>query len=81
MSEDICRALHDAVVQAIPDAQVKATGGGGHYRLVVVSPVFAGKNTLQKQRLVYKAIGPLMHGDSAPVHAIDALETRVPEGP
>ena len=75
---DLCRALSEAITQAIPDAQVEATGGGGHFTLVVVSKEFEGKNTLAKQRMVYKAIGDLMKGDNAPVHAIDKLETRVP---
>ena len=53
-------------------------GGGGHYTIEVTSPVFAGKNMLQSQRLVYSAIADLMKGDMAPVHAVDSLKTRTP---
>jgi stress-induced morphogen len=77
--EAICAALRDAIVAAIPDAQVTATANSpGHYQLDVVSPVFAGKSMVQQQQVVYGAIKELMAGDQAPVHAIDRLKTRVP---
>lgn len=38
-----------------------AKSGGGHYRLLVVSTAFTGKSTLARHRLVYNAIGDLMH--------------------
>jgi stress-induced morphogen len=75
---DILAALRDAVVAKIPDAQVEATGGGGHFQLVVTSPVFAGRSMLESHRLVLGAIAHLMKGDLAPVHAIDSLSTRTP---
>jgi len=40
---------------------------------------FKGKKTLEKQRMVYSAIKELMAGNNAPVHAIDILETLIPE--
>lgn len=75
---DVLAALRSAILEAIPDAQVDVGGGGGHYTIAVVSPVFAGKNMLQSQRLVYGAIGHLMRGDMAPVHAVDSLITKAP---
>jgi len=71
-------ALRDAIEKELPDAKVQVTGGGGHFSIDVESPVFAGKNMLQSQRLVYSAITHLMSGDMAPVHAIDSLTTRAP---
>jgi stress-induced morphogen len=71
-------AITAAVKQRIPDAVVAVSGGGGHYRIDVVSPVFAGKTMLQNQRLVLSAIKHLIDGDRAPVHAVDSLTTRVP---
>ena len=68
-------AIRAAIAQAIPDAEIEVEGGGGHYTLVVRSPVFAGKSMVESQRLVYSAIAPLMAGDDAPVHAIDSLRT------
>jgi acid stress-induced BolA-like protein IbaG/YrbA len=72
-------SIRAAIVEKIPDAEVAVTpGSGGHYAIDVVSPVFAGKSTLDKQRLVYGAIAHLMKGDGAPVHAVDKLTTREP---
>ena len=71
--------LERAVVEALPGARVEvATAQPGHFRLTVTSADFAGKNPLARQRLVYKAIAPLMKGPSAPVHAIDELKTLEP---
>lgn len=75
-------SVTDAVKKAIEDkvegATAEVTGGGGHFNIVVTSPVFAGKSMLESQRLVYSAIAHLMAGDNAPVHAVDSLKTRVP---
>ena len=57
---------------------MEATGGNGHYTIVVESPVFAGKSMLESQRLVYGAIAHLMKGDAPPIHAVDSLRTRAP---
>jgi acid stress-induced BolA-like protein IbaG/YrbA len=73
-----CEAIEKAIKDTITDAQVRVTGGGGHYTIEVVSTVFAGKGMLDSQRLVYSAIAPLMKGDDAPVHAVDSLRTRTP---
>jgi len=51
----------------------------GHFTLRVVSRQFDGLSRVQQQQLVYRAIGHLMAGSDAPVHAIDRMETRVPE--
>ncbi|MGK4001749.1 BolA family protein [Sorangium sp. So ce1036] len=71
-------ALKRAIEAKIEGSTAEVTGGGGHFNLVVTSPVFAGKSMLESQRLVYQAIAHLMAGDQAPVHAIDSLKTRTP---
>ena len=71
--------IEDLVKKSIPDAQVTATGGGGHFTIEVTSDAFRGKNIVQKQRMVYKAIWDLMAGDNAPVHAVDKLTCKLPE--
>ena len=73
--ESVNEAIQTAITAKIPDARVEVTGGGGHYSIVVRSPVFAGKSMLESQRLVYGAIAHLMAGDTAPVHAVDNLRT------
>ena len=58
-------ALREAIERQIPDSRAEVNGGGGHFNIEVTSPVFAGKNMLQSQRMVYGAIADLMKGDSA----------------
>jgi BolA protein len=52
-----------------------AASGGGHYRLTIVSPRFAGMNSVARHRLVYESLGELMKG---PVHAL-AITALTPE--
>ncbi len=51
-----------------------ARSGGGHYRVVIVSPRFAGLGTMARHRLVYDALGTLMDGD---IHAL-SITARAP---
>ena len=44
-----------------------AKGGGGHYRLLIVSPEFAGKPAQLRHRMVYEALGPMMKNE---IHAL-----------
>lgn len=76
---DFLQTIHDAIKEAIPDGEIEVSGGGGHFRIRVVSNVFAGKRTLQQHRLVLGAIAHLMKGDNAPLHAVDSLECIVPD--
>ena len=71
--------IRQAVEQAVPDSKVEVVANGSHFSLKVISPVFEGKQTLEKQRMVYGALKDFMVGSNAPVHAIDHLETLVPE--
>jgi acid stress-induced BolA-like protein IbaG/YrbA len=71
-------AITSSVKERIPDAVVEVSGGGGHYKIGVVSTVFAGKSMLESQRLVLSAIKHLINGANPPVHAVDSLTTRTP---
>jgi acid stress-induced BolA-like protein IbaG/YrbA len=71
----VTEAIRKAFQGKIADAEVEATGSGGHFSIVVRSAEFAGKGMLQRHRLVMAAIAPLMDGDAAPVHAVDSLQT------
>jgi acid stress-induced BolA-like protein IbaG/YrbA len=76
---DTTQAIRLAIIEKIPDAAVMVEpGSGGHFTISVVSPVFAGKNMVESQRLVYGAIAHLMKGEGAPVHAVDKLTTKTP---
>ena len=41
--------------------------GESHFTLRIESPAFAGKNRVERQRMIYAALGDLMH---ARVHAL-----------
>jgi acid stress-induced BolA-like protein IbaG/YrbA len=73
---NVVEAVKKAIEEALPGARAEVSGGGGHFNIEVISPVFAGKGMLESQRLVYSAIAHLMKGDMAPVHAVDSLKTR-----
>lgn len=44
-----------------------AAGGGGHYRLTLVSAAFTGQPRMARHRLVYDALADLMKRD---IHAL-----------
>jgi BolA protein len=44
-----------------------AAGGGGHYRMTLVSAAFAGQPRVARHRLVYDALAELMHRE---IHAL-----------
>ena len=43
---------------------------GGHFRVRLVSAAFSGRPRIERHRLVYAAVGALMHGD---VHALNIV--------
>ena len=43
-------------------------GGNTHWRLSITSNSFAGKGRVARHRLVYQALGDLMHN---PIHALE----------
>jgi BolA family transcriptional regulator, general stress-responsive regulator len=51
-----------------------AKGGGGHYRLIIVSKEFSGKPLQLRHRLVYAALGSMMHRE---IHAL-AIKAYAP---
>ena len=50
---------------------------GGHYRLFMVSPRFAGMTRVARHRLIYDALGPLADRG---IHALQ-IDARSPEEP
>jgi BolA protein len=52
-----------------------AQSGGGHYSLVIVSKQFSGKPIQLRHRMVYDALGPLMHKE---IHAL-SIRAYTPE--
>jgi BolA protein len=52
-----------------------AAGGGGHFRLTIVSPKFRNLSTLARHRLVYESMGELMQRE---IHAL-SISALTPE--
>jgi acid stress-induced BolA-like protein IbaG/YrbA len=78
-SDQTEKLLKEAIERAIPGAEVEVTAGGaGHFEVQVKSATFAGQSRVAQQRSVYAAIGHLMKGETAPVHAIDKMEILIP---
>jgi BolA family transcriptional regulator, general stress-responsive regulator len=48
---------------------------GGHFRVIIVSGAFSGKAQLERHRLVYAAVAPLM---GRGIHALNIV-ARTPE--
>jgi stress-induced morphogen len=74
LQEEIVRRVR----AALPDAQIELrdlTGGGDHWQAVIVSQAFDGQTPIARQRLVFGALGELMHG---PIHAL-TLKTLTPQ--
>jgi BolA protein len=52
-----------------------AKGGGGHYQLIIVAPCFAKQPLQSRHRMVYDALGGLMHRE---IHAL-AIKAYAPD--
>jgi BolA protein len=52
-----------------------ARGGGGHFRVVIVSDAFRGKTAVQRHQAVYAALGDAMRSE---IHAL-AIRALTPE--
>ena len=66
--------VHVEDESALHAGHAGAASGGGHYRVTVVSPLFEGKNPVQRHRLVYDALAEEM---GQAIHAL-ALTTLTP---
>jgi acid stress-induced BolA-like protein IbaG/YrbA len=78
-SDGTAQALREAILKALPEAQVNVTTGTpGHFEIKVVSEAFEGKSRVKKQQMIYGSIAHLMKGENAPVHAVDRLHTLLP---
>jgi BolA protein len=73
------RALAPTTLEIIDDSARHAghagARGGGHFRVLLVSEAFRGHSQLERHRLVYAAVEPLMHGA---VHALN-IQARTPD--
>ena len=79
--EDVLRdkleAQHVEVIDqsSLHEGHLGSQGGGGHFRVLVVSDRFRGLTQIAAQRVVYEALGDLMMID---IHAL-SMRTLTPE--
>ncbi|MCL5668453.1 MAG: BolA/IbaG family iron-sulfur metabolism protein [Gammaproteobacteria bacterium] len=67
--------IKQMIEQGLADCRAEVTGDGTHFEATIVSPAFAGKNSLARHRLVYAALGEAMH---SAIHAL-SMRTYTPE--
>jgi BolA protein len=70
VATEILQRLHSALsptaIELIDDSEAHRGHGGhnpageSHFSLIIESPAFAGKSRVERQRLVYAALGDLM---------------------
>jgi BolA family transcriptional regulator, general stress-responsive regulator len=89
MNAPVMALLHSALEQAfaptaleiLDDSAAHAghagSRSGGHYRVRVVAEAFRGHSSLERHRLVYAAVAPLLSGS---VHALNIV-ARTPDEP
>ncbi len=68
--------LEQMLKEAFPDGDVEVidlAGDDNHYKAVIASDQFAGKNRVQQHQMVYTALKGKMGGE---LHAL-ALETKI----
>lgn len=80
LREALVRALQPRSLEIVDDSarhagHAGARGGGAHLRVILVADAFRGRSRLERHRLVYDAVAPLLHGA---VHALN-IDARSPE--
>ena len=73
------QAFAPSTLEIIDDSAAHAghagARSGGHYRVQLVAEAFRGRSSLERHRLVYEAVAPLLSGS---VHALNIV-ARTPE--
>jgi BolA protein len=91
---ELARTIRERLAALEPDAielvdesalhagHAGAKGGGGHFRLTIVSPRFRGHATLARHRMIYDVLAPLMRREihAMSIHALAPGETGRPRG-
>jgi len=75
--ELLTKALDPLVLEVIDEGHKHAGHSGegkGHFFARIVSPAFAGKNPIQRHRMVYEALGDMMPDG---IHAL-SIEAKAP---
>ena len=78
--ERLTRELHPVKLEIIDESakhagHAGAASGGGHFIVNIVSPAFENKTLIQRHRLVYDAVGDIMHSE---IHAL-SIQAKTPQ--
>jgi len=78
--ERLTRALQPLELEIIDESakhagHAGAASGGGHFIVSIVSPSFENKTLIQRHRLVYDAVGDIMHSE---IHAL-SINAKTPQ--
>lgn len=69
-------SLQALIQEALPDAMVIVEGDGQHFQAIIVSEQFAQQSRVQRQQVVYKALGDSFQ--SGALHALN-MKTYTPQ--
>jgi BolA protein len=76
---ELLQTLQPQQMEIIDDSALHAGHAGaregGHYRLSIVSVLFAGKKTMERHRMVHAALASLMPGG---IHAL-SITAKTPD--
>ncbi len=71
--------IHSTLEKALPGSTIRIddlTGGGDHFQVWIISPLFKGKSLLDQHQMVYGALRESLGNDK--IHAL-SLKTYTPE--
>jgi BolA protein len=79
LRETLQRELSPVALEIVDDSAKHAGHAGaregGHFRVALVAEAFRGRSQIERHRIVYSAVAPLMGRD---IHALNIL-ARTPE--
>lgn len=72
--------FHPVAINIVDDSDshaghAGAASGGGHFQITIVSEAFQGKASVARHRMIYDALGDLMHKE---IHALQ-IEAFTPD--
>ena len=75
IEQQLAPASLDIVDESAAHAGHAGAREGGHFRVTLVAEAFCGHSSIERHRLVYAAVAPLMGSD---IHALNIV-ARTPE--
>lgn len=67
--------IKEKIESSIPETKADVKGDGVHFEAVIISPIFEGKSTLERHKIIYSVLGSDMGED---IHAL-SMKTLSPK--